>query len=102
VKEAGLQTPELSNILEHESAKRTHEVLHKRQGAVGEQAHLCEALVKPLTNKRLCVDAAGLGGRISGLPGEISRLRVSKGEVSSGHSSCLETSRKHYGGLTWQ
>lgn len=29
----------------------------------------------PLTNKRLCVDAAGIGGRKVLLPGEVSRCR---------------------------
>ena len=36
------------------------------------------------------------------LPGEVSLPRVSKGEVSSGHGSRPEMSRKHYGGLTGQ
>ena len=86
LKEAGLQTPELTN----------------RNCIRGSESWVSKhTFAKPLANKRFGVDAAGLGGRISVLPGEISLLRVSIGEVSSGHSSHLETSRKHYGGLTW-
>jgi len=81
VKEARLQTPELTN----------------RNWIGGRESWVSKHIfVKLLTNKRLCVDAAGLGGRISVLPGEVSLSRVDKGEVSSGHSSRLETSHKHY------
>ena len=85
MKEAGLQTPELTN----------RNCIRGRESWVSK--HL---FVKPLTNKRFSVDAAGLEGRISVLPGEVSLLRVGKGEVSSGRSSRPERSRKHYGGLT--
>ena len=87
MKKARLQTPELTN----------RNCIRGREPWVSK--HI---FAKPLANKRLCVDAAGLGGRISVLPGEVSLLRVGKGEVSSGHSSRPETSRKHYGGLTGQ
>jgi len=87
VKEAGLQNPERTN----------------RNCIRGRELWVSKHLfVKPLTNKQFCVDAAGLEGRISVLPGEVSLLRVNKGEVSSGHSSRPETSRKHYAGLTGQ
>ncbi len=85
MKEAGLQNPELTN----------RNCIRGREPWVSK--HI---FAKPLANKRLRVDAAGLGGRIGALPGEVSLPRVGKGEVSRGHSSRLETSRKHYGGLT--
>jgi hypothetical protein len=57
LKEAGLQTPELTN----------------RNCIRGMKLWVSKHIfAKPLTNKQLDVDAAGLGGRISVLPGEIS------------------------------
>jgi hypothetical protein len=67
VKEAGLQIPELT----YRNCIRGRELWVSK--------HI---FAKPLANKQLFVDAAGLGGRISALPGEISRLRVS-GEKSA-------------------
>nr|AMP57463.1 hypothetical protein [uncultured bacterium] len=55
VKEAGLQKPELTN----------RNCIRGRESWVSK--HI---FAKPLANKRLFVDAAGLGGRISVLPGE--------------------------------
>ncbi len=72
MKEAGLQTSELTN----------RNCIRGRESWVSK--HI---FVKPLANKRPRVDAAGLGGRISVLPGEVSLSRVGQGEVSSGHSS---------------
>jgi hypothetical protein len=53
-KEAGLQTPELTD----------RNCIRGRESWVSK--HI---FAKPLTNKRFFVDAAGLGGRISVLPG---------------------------------
>jgi hypothetical protein len=55
VKKAGLQIPELTN----------RNCIRGRESWVSK--HI---FAKPLANKRLRVDAAGLGGRISVLPGE--------------------------------
>jgi hypothetical protein len=67
LKEAGLQTPELTN----------RNCIRGRERWVSK--HI---FAKPLANKRLRVDAAGLGGRISVLPGEISSCRA-QGEKSA-------------------
>ena len=67
LKEAGLQTPELTN----------------RNCIRGSESWVSKHIfAKPLANKRFGVDAAGLGGRISVLPGEISQCRV-HGEKSA-------------------
>jgi hypothetical protein len=67
LKEAGLQIPELTN----------------RNCIRGMEPWVSKHIfAKPLTNKRFCVDAAGLGRRISVLPGEISACRV-QGEKSA-------------------
>ena len=67
MKEAGLQTPELTN----------------RNCIRGSESWVSKhTFAKPLANKRFGVDAAGLGGRISVLPGEISQCRV-HGEKSA-------------------
>ena len=61
MKEAGLQTSERTN----------------RNGIRGSEPWVSKHLfVKPLANKRFSVDAAGLEGRISVLPGEVSWCRV--------------------------
>jgi hypothetical protein len=77
VKEAGLQKPELTN----------RNCIRGRESWVSK--HL---FAKPLANKRLCVDAAGLGGRISALPGEISWCREHR-EKSAEAIVAVETSR---------
>ena len=46
----------------------------------------------PLTNKRLCVDAAGIGGKNMLLPGEVSRCREHR-EKSAEAIVVGETSR---------
>ena len=61
MKKAGLQTPELTN----------RNCIRGRESWVSK--HI---FAKPLANKWLCVDAAGVGGRISVLPGEVSSCRV--------------------------
>jgi hypothetical protein len=67
LKEAGLQIPELTN----------------RNCIGGTEPWVSKHIfAKPLTNKRFCVDAAGLGRRISVLPGEISACRE-RGEKSA-------------------
>ena len=61
LKEAGLQTPELTN----------------RNCIRGSESWVSKHIfAKPLANKRFGVDAAGVGGRISVLPGEVSSCRV--------------------------
>ena len=60
VKKAGLQTPELTN----------RNCIRGRESWVSK--HI---FAMPLANKRLCVDAAGIGGRNVLLPGEVSRCR---------------------------
>jgi hypothetical protein len=77
VKEAGLQTPELTN----------------RNCIRGMKLWVSKHIfAKPLTNKQLFVDAAGLGGRISVLPGETSARRE-RGEESAEAIVVGETSR---------
>jgi len=71
---------------------------YKRQGVVGKQAPLCEApgqqtilcRCRRFRRKDKCLTWGGLG---------IDLFSIGQ-EVSNGHSSRPETSRKHYGGLT--
>jgi hypothetical protein len=53
------------------------------------------------------VDAAGIGRRLFILPGEVSKVYLTKGEVSRGHSSCWVVGnepclREQHGGITKQ
>jgi len=73
VKEAGLQNP----------------VLTDRNGIRGHIERVSKhIIVKPLTNKLIVVDAAGIGGRNMSLPGEVFVVTSWQSkEVSRGHSS---------------
>ncbi|GAB3820433.1 hypothetical protein GCM10028895_20550 [Pontibacter rugosus] len=61
VKKAGLQNPVLTN----------RKYIRGRKSWVSKHP-----FATPLANKRLCVDAAGIGGRKVLLPGEVSRCRA--------------------------
>ena len=67
MKKAGLQNPVLTN----------RNCIRGRESWVSK--HI---FAMPLTNKRLCVDAAGIGGRNVLLPGEVSARRA-RGEKSA-------------------